>query len=570
MKSTIFLDPDFNFLLLENEESDTPGETKLFINVHTSAAANQRFDIAVAGAAPITIYLPSSASVNFELTSNFWADDAATEITPANADGTGATLSINFPKSFDTSAALNYVNDTEFEIAAQSEAFADGIASSGTAGASGGNSTGGTVFDFVETIRNIGFRLLDEPSNVNAYFDEDAQEVQIKWTDPADISTNEPVPCEWAGTIVVRKEGSAPLHKWDGALIIDSTTRDQYASTGLIDNTIELDKTYYYGIFPYYVHLDDAVNPIKHYRYTKCISITTASGPIPIIYNFDYKGNTVQTFTARQEGNYLLEVWGASGGHGTFSQQYSKHSLGGYSRGIIQLAKNDKLYIFVGGAGEQPKTGGGSVLGGINGGGSSGAGYYTYYFSGGGGGGATHMAKTNKGALVNYDQHRDEVILVAGGGGGSAGASWGLESYPQGANCGGGFKGNDGYTPNIGTGYPYGGTQNSGYYFGQGQNGGFGTSGSAAGEGRGGGGGGWYGGFARDGVSGNNNNACGGGGSGYINTGLLSEAYMVGYYVTSSETPETYTKTTDQYSETAESEKAKQGNGYARITFLQE
>ena len=288
MKSTIFLDPDFNFLLLENEESDTPGETKLFINVHTSAAANQRFDIAVAGASPITIYLPSNASVNFEITSNFWADDAATEITPANADGTGATLSINFPKSFDTSAALNYVNDTEFEIAAQSEAFADGIASSGTAGASGGSSTGGTVFDFVETIRNIGFRLLDEPSNVNAYFDKIAEEVQIKWTDPADIITNEPAPATWAGTVVVRKEGSAPLHRWDGVLIVDSTTRDDYASAALIDNTIDINKSYYYGIFPYDTKGD--------YRYTKVVGVNVSETPLdqPEISSLSVNGSDVK------------------------------------------------------------------------------------------------------------------------------------------------------------------------------------------------------------------------------------------------------------------------------------
>ena len=265
MKSTIFLDPDFNFLLLENEESDTPGETKLFINVHTSAAANQRFDIAVAGASPITIYLPSSASVNFELSRNFWADDAATEITPSNADGTGATLTINFPKSFDTSAALNFVNATEFDISAQSEEFA-------SAGEGAGSSGSGSAFDFVETIRNIGFRLLDEPTNVNLLYDDIAKNVQIKWTDPADINSDEPAPAQWAGTVVVRKEGSAPRHKWDGTVIVDSTTRDEYKTNALVDSTVEYGKRYFYGIFPYDTKGD--------YRFTKVIQSGETEDPV--------------------------------------------------------------------------------------------------------------------------------------------------------------------------------------------------------------------------------------------------------------------------------------------------
>lgn len=127
--------------------------------------------------------------------------------------------------------------------------------------------------DFVETIRNIGFRLLDEPSNVSVVYDEDNVEVDIKWTDPDDIATSEPVTATWAGTVVVRKEGSAPRHRWDGTLITDSTTRNQYSSTALVDNTIVENKTYYYGIFPYDTKGD--------YRFTKVVSVTIGELPIP-------------------------------------------------------------------------------------------------------------------------------------------------------------------------------------------------------------------------------------------------------------------------------------------------
>lgn len=98
--------------------------------------------------------------------------------------------------------------------------------------------------------------------------------VKLKWTDPPDIITNEPVPATWAGTVVVRKEGSPPSNRWDGTLIVDSTTRDEYSVNALEDNDIEEGKSYYYGIFPYHVAVNDVSNPIKHYRYTKVVSIT--------------------------------------------------------------------------------------------------------------------------------------------------------------------------------------------------------------------------------------------------------------------------------------------------------
>lgn len=132
--------------------------------------------------------------------------------------------------------------------------------------------------DFVEVIRNIGFRLLDEPTDGVVEYDEENQQVELNWEDPDDIATLEPVPCTWAGTVVVRKEGSAPKHRWDGTLITDSTVRDQYASTALVDSSVEVNKNYYYGIFPYHVWLDDASNPIKHYRYTKVIGVSTGDG----------------------------------------------------------------------------------------------------------------------------------------------------------------------------------------------------------------------------------------------------------------------------------------------------
>ena len=270
-------------MLLENEEEDTGlTQTKIYINISTSAAANQALEISVAGGAPITESIPSETLVNFELSQQYWADNGDVEITPKNDDITGDTITLHFPETFTVSAALNYIYDDEFEIVAQNEDFAEG------GGGSGSGSGGGSAFDFVETIRNIGFRLLDEPSNVNAYFDKIAEEVQIKWTDPADIITNEPAPATWAGTVVVRKEGSAPLHRWDGVLIVDSTTRDDYASAALIDNTIDINKSYYYGIFPYDTKGD--------YRFTKVVGVNAEERVLepPVITSLAVNGSDVK------------------------------------------------------------------------------------------------------------------------------------------------------------------------------------------------------------------------------------------------------------------------------------
>ena len=130
-----------------------------------------------------------------------------------------------------------------------------------------------------ETLRNVGLRILNEPSNVEVVYNKQDQQVEIKWTDPVDITTYRPHPCEWAGTIVVRKLNSAPIHRWGstfgGEVLVTSTTRDEYSETAFIDDTIEPDKRYYYGIFPYYVGLDDADHPINHYTPLTIYSVDT-------------------------------------------------------------------------------------------------------------------------------------------------------------------------------------------------------------------------------------------------------------------------------------------------------
>ena len=225
------------------------------------------------------------------------------------------------------------------------------------------------------------------------------------------------------------------------------------------------------------------------------------------LFSFNKYKNTgsVQTFTAPISTSYKLEVWGAQGG--------GNGGKGGYSIGNISLISSNNLYIYVGGKGGNNSDiyNGGS--GGYNGGGDGGNGHTSHY-GGAGGGGATHIAiTTNRGELKNYVNNKSEIRIVAGGGGG-------LAVNAQGNGHGGGTNGNSTQScgwKGAGIFSIPGGTQTTGYAFGQGQNGITNTVGGLCGEeGAGGGGGGWYGGFASQ-VNGGDGSSCSGaGGSGYI------------------------------------------------------
>ena len=50
----------------------------------------------------------------------------------------------------------------------------------------------------------------------------------FKWTDPDDIVVAESTLASFAGTILVRKAGSAPVSRRDGTVVLDSKTRNAY------------------------------------------------------------------------------------------------------------------------------------------------------------------------------------------------------------------------------------------------------------------------------------------------------------------------------------------------------
>ena len=143
------------------------------------------------------------------------------------------------------------------------------------------------------------------------------------------------------------------------------------------------------------------------------------------VFNFDYTAD-VQSFTAPIKGTYKIEAWGASGGDVTINDVTYQGGLGGYTSGTINLEKNQKLYIYVGGS---PSNYEGGYNGGAKGG-SETDGKYT------GGGGATDIRIVD-GNWNDFNSLKSRIMVAAGGGGTGkyldspliGGASGGLIGY---------------------------------------------------------------------------------------------------------------------------------------------
>lgn len=277
-------------------------------------------------------------------------------------------------------------------------------------------------------------------------------------------------------------------------------------------------------------------------------------------YVFDYTGS-VQTLNVEKDGYYKIETWGAQGG------SYSDScygGYGGYSSGILSLSSgSDSLSIYVGGTG----IGGAehtTRYGGYNGGGNAtpDSDEHTRQSSGGG---ATHIAQSS-GLLSSLSSSKDKIIIVASGGGGGSGNAAIACAI---GGSGGGISGSNGalyYESSNINGYGIGGTQTAGGgYSGSTASAGYGAFGQGGSSLFAGGGGGLYGGGCT--------NTTGGGGSGYIGNSLLVLStsitkHMTCYNCTTSTDESTYTLSNTCVNSTATTDCSKQGNGYAKITYL--
>ena len=168
----------------------------------------------------------------------------------------------------------------------------------------------------------------------------------------------------------------------------------------------------------------------------------------PTVFDYDYIGD-VQEFSVPVSGIYKVELWGASGGDVTIDDVNYQGGLGGYTSGIINLAKNQFLYVYVGGSTS-------SYVGGYNGGADCGDGTDGKYT---GGGGATDI-RINNGIWNDFNSLKSRIMVAAGG------AGTGYYGGKIIGGAGGGLIGDDGQLQSHDDNYIHsvasGGTQISG------------------------------------------------------------------------------------------------------------
>lgn len=294
----------------------------------------------------------------------------------------------------------------------------------------------------------------------------------------------------------------------------------------------------------------------------------------------------VQTYTVPETGEYKLEAWGASGGDARFVNTSNimtgRGGKGGYTSAYVTLEKGTKLYVYVGGQGNDnaPITPGSYGAGGWNGGGNGGSNIYanseTMPESGAGGGGMTHISLTDTDAVDNNVINRNNILVLAGAGGGAGTPMSQTTTVIEPVGSRGGEGGGEwGYSYSS---YSLPGTQSASSGSGQtkGADGFCETSSASNKDGSGGGGSGWYGGGHYSTVPATDAEG-GAGGSGYINANYKST--VVGSDGTAKNFPlvagimlsgrDTQPVPTALLSAKVGTQLGNTGNGYARITKIE-
>ena len=122
------------------------------------------------------------------------------------------------------------------------------------------------------------------------------------WTDPEDVDTS-----VWNGTVVVRKEGSTPTDKSDGTIVVDSRTRNQYATSGYTDTGLTNGTEYFYGIFPY------TTNETYTNTYTTSITPSAIYPSAPTNVSVEAGDSQITiSFTVPSDATGTRIVWGTS------------------------------------------------------------------------------------------------------------------------------------------------------------------------------------------------------------------------------------------------------------------
>lgn len=95
-----------------------------------------------------------------------------------------------------------------------------------------------------------GGRTLSDCENISA--ESASNGVNLMWEDPQNLVFNDEVVAQWAGTKVVRKEGTKPTSVTDGVVVADSTVKDAHKASPLVDTGAVTDGAEYnYLLCPY-------------------------------------------------------------------------------------------------------------------------------------------------------------------------------------------------------------------------------------------------------------------------------------------------------------------------------
>lgn len=94
---------------------------------------------------------------------------------------------------------------------------------------------------------------LEAPTNLSIA--QKDSELWLSWTDPVDkvASPGGEMVAEWNYTLVVRRDGRAPVSPSDGVQVLREGTRNQYSSTSspFVDTDLQNGVTYYYAVYAY-------------------------------------------------------------------------------------------------------------------------------------------------------------------------------------------------------------------------------------------------------------------------------------------------------------------------------
>ena len=139
------------------------------------------------------------------------------------------------------------------------------------------------------------------------------EKAYFKWTDPNDFVVDGSTLAAFAGTILVRKAGSAPVSRRDGTVVLDSKTRNAYQSEYFCDSGLTDGVTYYYKFFTYttqnvYTDLDEnlvTVTPVAVAPANVSGMSVAAAGNGKVILKWTDPENTTQD-------GITTTVWGGS------------------------------------------------------------------------------------------------------------------------------------------------------------------------------------------------------------------------------------------------------------------